>query len=57
MLQVLAALFALATIVLLAVAIVGMIQKRMSDRTGWRLRAIALACFAVTVVLNVISKS
>lgn len=57
MLRVLAALFALTAIALMSVAIVGMIQKRMSDRTGWLLRVVALACFAITVALNVISRS
>jgi surface polysaccharide O-acyltransferase-like enzyme len=57
MLHVLAALFALAAIVLLAVAIVGMIQKRWTDRTGYLLCGVAVACFAVAVVLNVVSRS
>jgi hypothetical protein len=57
MLHVLALLFALGAIALLATAIVGMIQKRMSDRTGWYVRALALGLFIVAVVLNVISRS
>jgi hypothetical protein len=57
MLHALALLFALGAIALLAAAIVGMIQKRMSDRTGWYVRALALGLFIVAVVLNVISRS
>jgi hypothetical protein len=57
MLHVLAAVFALVAIALLSAAIVGMVQKRWTDRTGFLLRGVALACFAVAVVLNVISKS
>jgi hypothetical protein len=53
-LRVLAAIFALIAIALLAVAIVGMVTGRFSDRAGWRLRAAALACFALTVILNVL---
>jgi hypothetical protein len=53
-LRVLAAIFALIAIALLAVAIVGMITERFSDRTGWALRAAALGCFALTVILNVL---
>jgi hypothetical protein len=57
MLHILALLFALAAIAVLGVAIAGMIQKRMTDRQGWVMRLVALACFAVAVVLNVISRS
>jgi hypothetical protein len=57
MLHILAILFALGAIAALAVVIVGMVQKRMTDRQGFVLRAVALACFAVAVVLNVISRS
>jgi hypothetical protein len=51
-LKVLAAVFALIAIALLALAIVGMVTKRLTDRQGWMVRAVALACFAVTVILN-----
>jgi hypothetical protein len=57
MLQVLSAVFALIAITLLTIGIVGMIQKRWTDRTGFLLRAAALGCFIVTVVLNVIRTS
>jgi hypothetical protein len=57
MLHVLAVIFALAAIALLGTAIAGMISKRWSDRTGYVLRAVAVACFAVAVVLNVVSRS
>lgn len=57
MLRVLAAVFALGAIALMSVAIIGMIQKRWTDRTGYLLRACGLACFAVAVVLNVIGHS
>jgi hypothetical protein len=56
-LRILAAIFALGAIALMSVAIVGMIQKRWTDRTGYLLRAGALACFVVAVVLNVAGHS
>ena len=55
MLRVLAAIFALIAIALLVLAIVGMVTERFTDRTGWVLRAAALACFATTVILNTIA--
>lgn len=52
MLKALAVLFAVIAVALLALAIFGMITKRMTDRQGWAVRAVALGCFALTVILN-----
>jgi hypothetical protein len=53
-LRILAAIFALIAVALLALAIVGMITGKFTDRQGWALRAAALGCFALTVILNVL---
>jgi hypothetical protein len=53
-LRVLAAVFALIAIVLLSVAMIGMVKQQFSERTGWFLRAAALGCFALTVILNTV---
>lgn len=52
MLKALAIVFAVIAVVLLSLAIFGMITRRLTDRQGWVVRAVALACFAATVVLN-----
>jgi hypothetical protein len=49
----LAAVFALIAVILMTLAIVGMVTGRPSDRAGWLIRALAVLCFAVAVVLNV----
>jgi hypothetical protein len=49
----LAAVFALIAVACMSLAIVGMVTGRPGDRVGWLLRAGALACFAITVALNV----
>lgn len=54
--RVLAALFALVAVACLSLAIVGMVTGRLSARAGYALRALALACFVTTVVLNVLSR-
>jgi uncharacterized membrane protein len=53
MLHVLAIVFALIAIACMIVAIAGMATGRHSDRTGWVIRTVALACFVVAVILNV----
>ncbi len=53
MLRVLAVVFALAAACLMIVAIAGMVTEHQSERTGWRLRAAAVLCFVIAVVLNV----
>jgi hypothetical protein len=53
--RVVAALFALVAVVLMTLAIVGMVTGRPSDRAGWLIRVLALACFAIAVVLNVLA--
>jgi hypothetical protein len=53
--RVLAALFALIAVACMSVAIVGMVTGRPGDRAGAVLRIAAVACFAVTVVLNVLA--
>jgi hypothetical protein len=51
-LKLLAVLFAATTVALLVLAIFGMVTKRLTDRQGWYVRAVALGCFAVCVILN-----
>jgi hypothetical protein len=53
--RVLAVLFALVAVVCLIVAIAGMATGRMDARRGTAIRMVALASFAIAVVLNVIS--
>jgi hypothetical protein len=48
-----AALFALAAVVCMTLAIVGMVTGRPSDRAGFAIRALAVLCFAIAVLLNV----
>jgi hypothetical protein len=52
-LRALAVVFALAAACLMVLAIAGMVTHRQSERAGWRLRAAALVCFVIAVVLNV----
>jgi hypothetical protein len=54
-LRVLAALFALAAVACMSLAIVGMVTGRPGDRAGWALRAAAVACFGAAVALNAVS--
>jgi hypothetical protein len=54
-LRFLAVLFAAIAVGLLAFAIFGMVTKRLTDRQGWLVRAVALGCFAACVVLNSIA--
>jgi hypothetical protein len=53
--RVLAAVFALIAVACMSVAIVGMVTGRPGDRVGAVLRIAAVACFATTVVLNVMA--
>jgi VIT1/CCC1 family predicted Fe2+/Mn2+ transporter len=53
--RVLAALFALVAVALMSLAIVGMVTGKTSERGGWVVRVLALVCFAIAVVLNVIA--
>ncbi len=48
----LAAGLALIAVACMSAAIVGMVTGRPSDRTGWVLRALAVACFVAAVVVN-----
>lgn len=57
MLRVLSVVLALVAVGCLAVAIVGMVTGRPSDRAGWALRVAAVLCFAIAVVLNSIAHS
>lgn len=49
----LAILFAIAAVMCMIVAIAWMVTGRGSDRAGWTIRAVAVACFAAAVILNV----
>ncbi len=53
--RVAAALLALVAVCCMTLAIVGMVTGRPSDRAGFAIRALALLCFALAVVLNVIA--
>jgi hypothetical protein len=53
MLHVLALIFGLAAVGAMVVATAGMVTGRPSQRTGWLLRAGAVACFAAAVAFNV----
>ena len=55
MLRVFAVLLALAAVVCMIVAIAGMVTDNQSARTGFVLRAAAVACFGGAVVLNVLA--
>ena len=55
-LRALAAILALVTVACMALSIVGMVTGRPSDRAGFFIRALAVACFAASVVLNVASR-
>jgi hypothetical protein len=52
-LQVLSIVFALAAVVCMGLAIAGTVQGGAEPRTGFLLRAGAVFCFAIAVVLNV----
>ena len=52
-LRILSVLFALVAVVAMLFAIAGMVRGDQSPGRGWLLRVIALACFGVTVALNV----
>ena len=53
MLRALAIAFAVVAVACMIVAIAGMATGKQSARTGWLVRALAVACFAAAVVLNV----
>jgi hypothetical protein len=55
-LRALAVVFAFAAVCCMVLAIAGMVTQRQSERAGWRLRAIAVVCFVIAVVLNVASR-
>lgn len=55
-LRALAAILALVAVACMALSIVGMVTGRPSDRAGFFIRALAVACFAAAVVLNVASR-
>ncbi|MFZ0043517.1 MAG: hypothetical protein WAK93_19565 [Solirubrobacteraceae bacterium] len=54
-LRVLSAILALVAVGCMALAIVGMVTGRPSDRAGYFIRLLAVVCFAGAVVLNVIA--
>ena len=49
-----AAILALIAVAFMCLAIIGMVTGRPSDRAGFALRAGAVVCFALAVVLNVL---
>jgi hypothetical protein len=54
-LHVLAILLALVTVGCMVIAIAGMVTDRLTDRTGWLVRALAVVCFAGAVLCNVLA--
>jgi hypothetical protein len=54
-LRALAVVFAVIAVGCMVAAIVGMVTGRPGDKAGWVIRAVAVACFAVAVVLNSIA--
>jgi hypothetical protein len=54
-LRVAAAILALVAVGCMSVAIVGMVTGRPGYRTGWALRAAAVVCFGLAVVLNIVA--
>ena len=55
MLRAVAAAFALIAVTCITVAIVGMVTGRPGDRAGMLIRAAAVVCFAIAVVLNIVA--
>ncbi len=55
MLRAISVLFALAAVVCMVFAIAGMVTGRQGAMSGWVLRAVALLCFAIAVILNVVA--
>ena len=55
MLRAVAAAFALIAVACITVAIVGMVTGRPGDRAGMLIRAAAVVCFAIAVVLNIVA--
>jgi hypothetical protein len=53
MLRALAAVFALIAVACMSLALVGMVTGRPGARAGGLIRALAVLCFAVAVILNV----
>jgi hypothetical protein len=52
-LRALAVVFAVIAVACMVIAIAGMATGRQSARAGWLVRAVAVACFAAAVALNV----
>jgi hypothetical protein len=53
LLRAVAAAFALIAVACITIAIVGMVTGRPGDRAGVLIRAAAVVCFAIAVVLNI----
>jgi hypothetical protein len=53
MLHALALIFGVLAIGCMVIATAGMVTGRPSQRTGWLLRAAAVACFGAAVALNI----
>jgi hypothetical protein len=51
----LAAALALIAVACMTLAIVGMVTGRPGARAGWIVRVLALVCFVIAVVLNVLA--
>ncbi len=52
----LAVIFAAVAVICMIFAIAGMVTGRPSDRAGFAIRAIAVVCFAIAVVLNIVAR-
>jgi hypothetical protein len=52
----LAVIFAAVAVICMILAIAGIVTGRPSDRAGYAIRAIAVVCFAIAVVLNIVAR-
>ena len=52
----LAVIFAAVAVICMILAIAGIVIGRPSDRAGYAIRAIAVVCFAIAVVLNIVAR-
>ncbi len=52
----LAVFFAAVAVICMILAIAGMVTGRPGDRAGFAIRAIAVLCFAIAVVLNIVAR-
>lgn len=52
----LAVIFAAVAVICMILAIAGIVTGRPGDRAGYAVRVIAVVCFAIAVVLNIVAR-